>query len=267
MDKKVVLITGANGGLGVAIALAYGMNNYEVITTDLKLETSLDISKREGFTMTKLDVTSETDVARCASFVQEHYGQLDVLISNAGIFDFYPLSEAGADQLKKIMDVNFLGLANLTKYFLPILTHSKGRLIVISSESYKVPAPFQPYAVSKQALESLYKAIKIELSLKGIKSILIRPGAIQTQILEDTLKFQPSEQETLLKKEFEQFIKTVPKYINRISDARKVALLVLKVGTIKNPRNVYSINYNPLVTVFSNLPKRLQNYFIRKELK
>jgi len=267
MDKKVVLITGANGGLGRAIAMAYWKNNFEVIATDIKIETAPDTSNKEGFTMTKLDVTSETEVARCASYVQKHYGQLDVLISNAAIFDFYAVSEAGANKLKRIMDVNFLGLANLTKYFLPLLHESNGRLIVISSESYKVPAPFQPYAVSKQALESLYKAIKIELSLKGIKSVLIRPGAIQTQILEDTVKFKPAEQETLLKKEFDQFIKTVPKYIHHISIPHKVAQLVLKAGIKRNPKQVYSINHNPLVTVFSNLPERLKNYFIRKELK
>ena len=266
MDKKVVLITGSNGGLGEAIAMAYRKNHFEVIATDIKIEESPDISKKEGFTIMKLDVTSEIDVANCASYVQKHYGQLDVLISNAGVFDFYAVSEAGADKLKSIMDVNFLGLANLTKYFLPLLHESMGRLIVISSESYKVPAPFQPYAVSKQALESLYDAIKIELSLKGIKSILIRPGAIQTKILEDTLKFQPSEQETLLKKEFNKFINKIPNYINRIIPPQKVAQLVFKVGTIKKPGSIYSINYNPLVAVFSSLPERLKNYFIRKEL-
>ncbi len=62
-------------------------------------------------------------------YIQEKYGRLDVLISNAGVFDFYPVSEAGADKLKQILNVNFLGLANLTKYFLPLLSKSKGSLL------------------------------------------------------------------------------------------------------------------------------------------
>ncbi|MCB2207437.1 MAG: SDR family NAD(P)-dependent oxidoreductase [Bacteroidetes bacterium] len=267
MNKKVILITGANGGLGEAIAMAYWRDHFEVIATDIKIEESSEISEKEGFTITKLDVTSEIDVANCASYVQKHYGQLDVLISNAGVFDFYPVSEAGADKLKSILDVNFLGLANLTKHFLPLLHKSMGRLIVISSESYKVPAPFQPYAVSKQALESLYDAIKIELSLKGVKSILIRPGAIQTQILVDTLRFKSENYKELYKNEFDKFINLVPKYIGKISKPDKVARLVFKAGIAQHPKEICSVNHNPLVTILSALPYKLKNYLIKRSLR
>ena len=146
------------------------------------------------------------------------------------------------------------------------MSKSAGRLIVISSESYKVPAPFQPYAVSKQALESLYQAIKNELSIKGIKSILIRPGAMQTHILDQTLKFDNKLKESQFKKEFEKFIRTVPSYINRISTPQQVADIVLKAGTKNNPKQVYSINHNPLVTLLSLLPARFKNYIIQKTL-
>jgi NAD(P)-dependent dehydrogenase (short-subunit alcohol dehydrogenase family) len=189
MSKKVVLITGAGRGLGRAIAEAFYNDGFDVIATDIDLGLFSDIKDKEHFTCIKLDVTSENDVRHCAEIVSGKFGKLDVLISNAGIVDFYPVSEAGSERLKKIFDVNVFGLPDLTKYFLPLLINSSGRLIVISSESYKVPSPFQPYAVSKQALESLYKAIKIELSVKGVRSILIRPGAIKTRILDDTIPF------------------------------------------------------------------------------
>ena len=169
-----------------------------------------------------LDVTSETSVQQCAEQLTKEADQIDILISNAAIFDFYPVSEAGSDKLKKIFDVNVFGLANLTKHFLPLLIPSKGRLIVISSESYKVPSPFQPYSVSKQALESVFEAIKIELSLKGIKSILIRPGAMQTQILDDTIHFKNFNENSLYKTEFKNFVKSVPKYIGKVSTPEDV---------------------------------------------
>lgn len=267
MSKKVVLTTGAGRGLGLAISKAFLKADFEVIATDIHELNLLESIDSEHFTYLKLDVTSEKDVSRCVSVIQETFGQLDVLISNASVFDFYPVSEAGADQLKRIMDVNFLGLANLTKYFLPLLLESNGRLIVISSESYKVPAPFQPYAVSKQALESLYSAIKIELSLKGIKCILIRPGAIQTKILDETLQFQKDLNGSYYKTEFDRFIGTVPNYINRILNPHKVAQVILKAGTTGKPKHIYSINHNPLVTILSNIPNRLKNYIIQKKLK
>jgi NAD(P)-dependent dehydrogenase (short-subunit alcohol dehydrogenase family) len=266
MDKKVVLITGAGRGLGLAIAKAFISENFEVIATDVHDSIPPEIAQNELFSYLKLDVTSEIDVSQCASFVQEKFGRLDVLISNAGVFDFYPVSEAGADELKRIMNVNFLGLANLTKYFLFLLIQSQGRLIVISSESYKVPAPFQPYAVSKQALESLYNAIRIELALKGIKSILIRPGAIKTKILEDTLQFTKSNRESFFDEEFASFLDAVPRYIGKIVSPEKVAKVVLKAGTLKNPKSIYQINHNPIVRLLAILPNKVQYFLIEKNL-
>lgn len=226
-----------------------------------------DLSGKEDILALTLDVTSEKDVKHCAEQLKQKVSQLDVLVSNAGIFDFYPVSESGAEKIKKIFDVNVFALTNLTKYFLPLLTKASGRLIVISSESYKVPSPFQPYSVSKQALESVFKAIKIELSLKGIKSILIRPGAMQTQILVDTIHFKNFNDYSLYKSEFKNFVKSVPKYIGKVSTSEEVAKVVLKAGTATNSKAVYHINHNPLVTVLSHLPTSLKNFVIRKSLK
>jgi NAD(P)-dependent dehydrogenase (short-subunit alcohol dehydrogenase family) len=266
MSRKVVLVTGAARGLGNAISEIFHKHDFDVIATDITEEADFHITHNSSVTSLKLNVTSEKDAAKCAEFVKEKYGKLDILISNAGVFDFYPISEAGSDRLKQILSVNLLGLANLTKHFLPLLNNSKGRLIVIGSESYKVPAPFQPYAVSKQTLESLFNAISIELSLKGIKSILIRPGAINTNILDKTLHFKKSSEETLFKKEFDKFVRIVPSYINKVSSAQMVAQVVYKSAMVKKPKKVYSINHNPLVTILSLVPRRIRNYILHKSL-
>lgn len=267
MENKVVLISGAGRGLGRAIAMAYHSIGFNVIATDLDLGLFCDKKNKERFTCIKLDVTSESDVRKCAEIVTEKFDKLDVLISNAGIIDFYPVSEAGSERLKKIFDVNVFGLTNLTKYFLPLLINGHGRLIVISSESYKVPSPFQPYTVSKQSLESLFKAVKIELSLKDVPCILIRPGAIQTKILDDTIHFKVLESESLFDKEFRRFVKTVPKYIGKSAKPCDIASVVLKAGISKRPKPVYQMNHNPLVSVLSYLPRRIQHYIIKNSLK
>ncbi len=267
MKNKVVLISGAGRGLGRAIAEAFYKNGFEVIATDIDLGLFSDIKDKEHFTYIKLDVTSDNDMRKCAEIIEEKFGMLDVLISNAGIVDFYPVSEAGSERLKKIFDVNVFGLPSLTKYFLPLLINSRGRLIVISSESYKVPSPFQPYAVSKQSLESFYKAIKLELSVKEVKSILIRPGAIQTRILDKTIDFSKTIENSFYKKEFSNFIDSISKYIGKISSAEDVAKVVLKAGIDKHPKRVYNINHNPLVSLLSLLPSKLKDYIIRRSLK
>ena len=212
-------------------------------------------------------MTSEKDVEHCLKKIEDHCDNIDVLISNAGIFDFYPVTEAGSGKLSEIFDVNVFGLANTIKYFLPLLISPQGRLIVISSESYKVPSPFQPYAVSKQALEPLYKAIKLELSVKGIKCVLIRPGAIQTKILDDVIHFSRYPGDSLFEKEFINFIDSIPKYIGKISKPEEVAQLVLKAGTARRPKPVYNINHNLLVSLLSHLPAKFKEFVIRKSLK
>lgn len=264
--KKKVLITGAGHGLGRAIAIAFHNEGFEVIATDIEIKIFSDIEDKERFTCLKLDVTSEIEMRHCSAYLQEKFNQIDVLVSNAGIFDFYPVSEAGADHLKKIFDVNVFGLANLTKYFLPLLSKAKGRLIVIGSESYKVPSPFQPYAITKQTLESVYRAIKIELSLIGIKCILIRPGAMQTKILDDTIHFNKHLNNSQFEKEFNGFIETVPNYIYKIVNPEKVAKLVLKVATSKRTKSVYHINHNPIVSLLAILPNGIKNIIVKNGL-
>jgi len=155
------------------------------------------------------------------------------------------------------------GLANLTKYFLPLLMKSTGRLVVISSESYKVPSPFQPYVVSKQALEKLYNSIKIELSTKGVKTVLIRPGAIDTQILKSTVDFNYTASGSVFQKEFERFGLLIPKYIGKIISPEKVAKVVLKAGVSRKPKRIYHINHNPLITLLTILPGKMKEYVIR----
>jgi len=239
---------------------------FEVIATDIDLTLLSDIKDKERFTCIKLDVTSENDTRKCAAYVEEKFGKLDIFISNAGIFDFYPVSEAGIEKMKEIFDVNVFGLANLTKHFLALLIKSKSRLIVISSESYKVPSPFQPYSVSKQALEKVFDSIRLELINKGIKSILIRPGAIQTHILDATIHFKMDERRSLFNKEFGNFLTAVPNYIRKISSPEQVAKVVLKAGAARRPKQVYNINHNPIVAILSMLPKRIKEKLVAHSL-
>jgi len=264
--SKIVLITGAGRGLGRATAEAFHKAGFEVVATDIDLTLLEDLSKNRGYTCLQLDVTSENDVSRCAEFVEDNFGKLDVLISNAGIVDFYPLVEAGSEKLNKILEVNVLGLANLAKYFSPFLMDSKGRLIVIGSESYKVPAPFQPYAVSKKALEALFDSLRIELALKAVKAILVRPGAIQTRVLKQTIEMSDAEDDSKFKEVYQNFKKSVPKYIGKVSKPEEVARLVLKAATTKNPRRVYFINHKIMISILSALPKNFQHYLIKKQL-
>ena len=267
MEKKTVLITGARGKLGLALVKLFLKNNFSVIATDINPGMPDELKSDKNFTQHKMDVTSGNDARIVADMVAEKYGSLDIVISNAAIVDYFPLSEAGSEQLAAIFDTNVLGLANVAKYFLPLLHKTKGRLIVISSESYKVPAPFQPYSVSKQVLEKLYGSIRLELLTKGIKTVLIRPGAIQTRILEDTLAFNYPLRNSMFKEEFDRFGQSIPKYIGKASSPEHVAKVIYKAATAARPKRIYKTNHNPLISLLSFLPGKLAEYLIIRNLK
>jgi len=264
---KTVLISGSGRGLGKATAEVYHKAGFFVIVTDVNEELLNTYPKTKNYLTVSMDVSSEESVKECYKLVSLKIEQLDVLVSNAGIFDFYPVSEAGSEKLNRIIDINVLGLANLSKYFLPLLEKNSGRVVVVSSESYKVPSPFQPYSVSKQMLESIFKAISVELSVKQIKCVLVRPGAIQTQILDDTIHYSDLNSTKRYKDEFRNFVKSVPKFIGKVATTKQVANLILKAGISKRPKPVYSINHNPLVTLLSFLPDRMKRYFILKSIE
>jgi len=267
LNQKSVLITGAGRGLGEAIARAYHDNGFQVIVTDKNARLLENFFRKVGYITVQMDVSREKEVEDCARQIEQRIDQLDVLISNAGIIDFFPVSEAGADRLKKIFEVNVFGLANMTKYFLPLLLKSHGRLIIIGSEIYKVPSPFQPYAVSKQALEKLVNSIRLELLTKRITTSLVRPGAIQTQIMEKTFQLENAEEESVFKKEFDNFKRSVSKYVGKISTPEQVAEVILKAGTAGKPKRIYNVNHNPLVKMLSFLPMSLQERVVMNTLK
>lgn len=264
---KSVLITGASGGLGKSLTDIFLRNGFAVAAVDKHFPVLENAPNADNLMKIIADVTSEKSMEKCAAQVEKHYQNIDIIISNAGIFDFFPLSESGGDELKRIFNVNFFGLSNTVKYFLHLLDKSKGRLVTISSESYKIPAPFQPYAVSKQALEKLHFGISQELMLKGICTVLIRPGAIQTNIMDETVNFKPKDSNSLFKEEFKKFIESVPKYIGKVNHPDEVAKLVFRASTANNPKRIYKINHNPWVTLLSALPKKLQDWSIKQQLK
>ena len=235
-----------------------------MLASDIDKRLLDDLQDRNHVEVFEMDVTNDLEVSQTALQISRLTEKIDILVSNAGIFDFFPISEAGSEKLGRIFAVNTLALPTLTKHFLPLL--EGGRLIVISSESYKVPSPFQPYAVSKQALEAIYRAMKPELALMGIRCILIRPGAMKTQILEATLNYNVTPEGSRFRKAFDKFLSAVPKYIGRVVTPEVVARTVFKAGTVRNPRSIYHVNHNPLVSVLSALPARWQGLVVQKTL-
>jgi NAD(P)-dependent dehydrogenase (short-subunit alcohol dehydrogenase family) len=195
LDKRVVVITGAAGGMGQALSKRFLDGGARVALTDLDGEAvasqALELSSCGHDCMgLQLDVTDETTCAEVMSAVKERFGRLDVLINNAGITHRSLFSVTDIRVFRRVMDVNLFGSLNCTKAALDYLKKTRGRIVVISSVAGFAPLIGRTgYAASKHALHGLFNSLRAELRYCGIGVTLICPGFTATNIDINALGF------------------------------------------------------------------------------
>lgn len=185
MTNKVAVITGATGGLGKEIALAFYENRYMVVINYLESEKSAqEIVGAIGDTAmaVKADVSRFEDISKMAEFVYEKWGRADVLINNAGIAKDALLIKQNERDWDRIMGVNLKGAFNTIKAFAPLMRNG-GHIINISSYSgLKGKEGQAAYSASKAALIGLTKTAAIELAEYKIRVNAILPGYMPTKM-------------------------------------------------------------------------------------
>jgi len=278
--NKVVLITGAGGGLGKALTLIFLSKGWRVIATDLRepqytdshsisfFESQPDITNR--FWSLKMDITLDESIAEVFALLKAKGIKLDIIINNAGIDDYFLLSEAAVSRFKRIFEVNVFGGYRVNQVFLPILQKPGGRIIHISSESLNLTMPFMPYPLTKKLVEGYAKAIRQELKFRGIDVVIIRPGAIGTELLKTVSglsgKFENAEETDSLRKAFHSFCAQASKEIGRIVTPEKVAESIFRISNVSRPKAVYLINNMIQLKIITILPFWLMEFLVRKRL-
>jgi NAD(P)-dependent dehydrogenase (short-subunit alcohol dehydrogenase family) len=256
-EGKSVFISGAAGGLGKVLVRYFADNGYLVIAADIDIS-GISSEMSPGIIMpVRLDVTRPEMVRSVLSDLDLDKKGLDILVCLAGIYDTYPVTEADPGLFKKIIDVNLLGAAALVQGFLKAILKKQGRIIVVTSESYKIQAMFQPYMISKAALEAYCSVARQELALKGIRLITIRPGAIRTPLLNWMNSAGEKGKYTVFNNEYMKSREKSLKMVGRISDPAVVARKIYKASTVKRPRRIYKVNNNPVLSLVSILPTAL----------
>ncbi|CAD5325109.1 unnamed protein product [Arabidopsis thaliana] len=182
--RKVVLITGASSGIGEYAKK--GAYLALVARRRDRLEIVAETSRQLGSGNVIIIPGDVSNVEDCKKFIDEtirHFGKLDHLINNAGVFqtvlfeDFTQIQEANP-----IMDINFWGTTYITYFAIPHLRKSKGKIVAITSGSANIPLPLASiYAASKAALLRFFETLRIELS-PDIKITIVLPGVVSTDM-------------------------------------------------------------------------------------
>lgn len=262
---KYALITGAYGGMGKATVDLLKNNGYFVFALDKKTE-----EKEKNVLPITVDVTSLDDINDAFRTVSNHTQKLDVIIHFAGIYDLNSLVEIKDESFEKIFQINVFGAYRINKTFLPLLSKSSKIIITTSELAPLDPLPFTGiYAITKSALDKYAYSLRMELQLLGISVIVLRPGAVKTGLLNDSTSALDKfcNETTVYTCNATRFKNIVNKVESRNLPPQKIAKKVLKIIVKKHPKQVYSINRNPLLRILSALPRRLQTYIIKRILK
>lgn len=176
---RTVLVTGATGGVGGAVARRLSADGWIVYAAHRR-PADAEALRDAGLTPVRLDLTDEESVVAAADLVGP---RLDALVNSAGIMGQGPVELTPPEAWRRQFEVNVIGQAAVIRAFLPALRTAGGRIVNLGAVSARLPPPFfGPIAASKAALSALTQALRLELRHQGVKVSLVEPGAMDTAI-------------------------------------------------------------------------------------
>lgn len=196
MKKKTVIVTGGSTGIGKATAIAFSKKGYNIVISGRNESTGKQAAQEISSNGTecvfiKTDVRKEEDVMRLIDETVKTFGQLDVIVNNAGIAGTQSgfLADQTSENLRELLDTNVMGLFFGMKYGIKAMLKTGGGSVVnLASIAGANGIPYaSQYCASKHAVVGLTKAGAVEYATQGIRINAIAPGAVKTEILRDAI--------------------------------------------------------------------------------
>ena len=186
-EDKVIIVTGASSGIGLATARLFASMNAKVVIAARsydKLETvRAEMPNPDKVLCVKTDVSVEEDCKNLIQQTVERFGRIDILVNNAGISMRAMFIDLDLDVVRKLMDTNFWGTVYCTKYALPYLLKSKGSVVgVISTAGYLGLPGRTGYSASKFAIRGFLNTLRVEHRYDGLHVMVFAPGFTASNI-------------------------------------------------------------------------------------
>jgi 3-oxoacyl-[acyl-carrier protein] reductase len=188
LDGKVAVVTGASKGIGAAIAKHLAAEGAAVVVNYASSKSGADkvvaeITEAGGKAVAvQGDVSKKADIASLFAETKKAFGQLDVLVNNAGIFDFAPLENITEEHFHRQFNLNVLGLLLTTQEAVKFFSPAGGSIVNISSVVGRNPvAGASVYSATKGAVDAVTKSLAKELGPKNIRVNSLNPGMVETE--------------------------------------------------------------------------------------
>lgn len=213
LKGKTALITGAGRGIGRAAAIALakeGVNIGMIGTTMSNLENTAAELEQYGveYSAAAADVTDLVSVTSAVEHIKNDIGSIDILINNAGIAKFGGFLELSAEEWERIIQVNVMGVYNVTRAVLPGLIEQKsGDIINISSSAGQKGAPVtSAYSASKFAVLGLTESLMLEVRKHNIRVSALTPSTVATDLAIETNLTDGNPEKVMQPEYFAEFI-------------------------------------------------------------
>jgi NAD(P)-dependent dehydrogenase (short-subunit alcohol dehydrogenase family) len=228
-DGKVILVTGANSGIGEATAVALqeaGATVFGLARRKDALESAR--AKHPKVRWVLADVAVPAQIKAAIDGIVHEAGRLDVLINNAAVFQFAPLEDSTEEVMRRQFEINVFGLTFATQAALPALKASHGAILNISSAAGHKPVPGGSiYGATKAAVEAMTKSWALELAPAGVRVNAVAPGPTETP---GFAKLPiPAEMVPVVKA---KFVEQVP--LGRMASSEEIARWVVAVADPAN---------------------------------
>ncbi len=257
-NQKVVIITGARSGIGLATAkflLTKGLKVYGIALHEDNL----------GFPIYMGDVNDSKRMEEIFSDIYKKEKHIDVVINNAGIGISGAIENTLKERVEKIFNTNTIACIDISKIAIPYLRQTKGKIINTSSVAASAAISFQAcYSATKAAIETFSLALSKEVRPWGIKICCVRPGDTKTGFTDARLKNEVDNPlySDIVKKKTEK----MEKYERQGESPMKVAKVMYKCIKRKNPPLICSVGfgYKLVSGLLKILPTKLANYLVYK---
>jgi short-subunit dehydrogenase len=198
LAEKRVLISGASGGLGRALALELASRGARLGLLARNRNGLIETARRARRLGSPEIRLYQTDLSKpaartVAQRATRELGGLDILVNNAGVHAFAPVAELPEDMLQRVLQVNLFGVLRLTQGALPALRQAQGWVVNIGSTlGYRAIPNAAAYSATKAALARFSESLRDEESRWGVHVLHVSPGVVITKLRENALRYKVS---------------------------------------------------------------------------
>ena len=192
--KKVWFVTGAGRGMGVDIAKAALAAGHAVVATGRDTDVvAKALGQADDLLVVKLDITDAADAQAAVAAALDQFGRIDVLVNNAATFQAGYFEEVSPQQFRAQIETNLFGPLNVTRAVLPVMRKQRsGHMVTITSLAGLIGQEFaSAYAASKFGLEGWMESLRFDVAPYGIKTTIVEPGFLRTELLEEASTIWP----------------------------------------------------------------------------